>query len=134
MNSTAQWTDEERRNVHVVEELLAAFVARDPKLIAAMFTDDAVFRMGAVGERPPSNKPDFAVLGNASRIAISVRKTFASGPIVMNDRDDCLVFPEQTISGRWIGIFAIRDGRVAEFIDYTIERHVRSQVASERTT
>jgi len=72
---------------------------------------------------PPPARADFAaLLSGITSVEIDVHKTFASGPVVMMDRTDRLVWPDRTIAGRWIGIFAVKEGRVAEFTDYTIER------------
>jgi limonene-1,2-epoxide hydrolase len=117
------WAAEEHANVAVVRALMAALVSRDAAAIAATLAPDALFTMGPVGALPARSRADFvALLAGATSIEIDVRKTFASGPIVMMDRFDRLVWPDRTISGRWIGIFAVKDGRVVEFTDYTIER------------
>ena len=119
-----EWSVEERSSVAVVDELMAAFVSRDVVRIAALFTPEARFCMGPIGAMPQPMPPDFTDLGRASRIEIDVRKTCACGPIVMNDRFDRLVWPERTVSGRWIGIFEVKAGKIAGFTDYTIERQV----------
>jgi limonene-1,2-epoxide hydrolase len=81
--------------------------------------------MGPIGALPPPARADFAaMLAGTTSVEIDVRKTFASGPILMMDRIDRLVWPNRTMSGRWIGICAVKDGRIAEFTDYTIERTV----------
>jgi limonene-1,2-epoxide hydrolase len=117
------WSPEEHANVAVVRQLMAALVSRDAEAIAATLAPDALFTMGPIGALPPRSRADFvALLAGTTSIEIDVRKTFASGPIVMMDRFDRLVWPDRTISGRWIGIIAVKDGRVVEFTDYTIER------------
>jgi limonene-1,2-epoxide hydrolase len=118
------WSAEEHANVAVVRELMAALTSRDEAAIAATLAPDALFTMGPIGALPPRSRADFAgLLAGTTAVEIDIRKTFASGPIVMMDRFDRLVWPDRTISGRWIGVFAIKDGRVAEFTDYTIERN-----------
>jgi limonene-1,2-epoxide hydrolase len=120
-----EWSAEERANVEVVRELIAALKAQDAAAIARTLAPDALFTMGPIGALPARTRADFAnLLAGTTSVEIDVRKTFVSGPIVMMDRFDRLVWPDRTISGRWIGIFAVKDGRVAEFTDYTIEREV----------
>jgi limonene-1,2-epoxide hydrolase len=117
------WSAEDRASVAAVQKLLAALISRDPRLIAAALTPDAVFTMGPIGALPPPARANFAaLLSGITSVEIDVHKTFASGPVVMMDRTDRLVWPDRSIVGRWIGIFAVKDGRVAEFTDYTIER------------
>jgi limonene-1,2-epoxide hydrolase len=122
LGEPAKWSAEERANVAVVNELMAALRSCDAARIAGMFTSDATFTMGPIGELPPPAPVDLSVLARCTRIEIDVLKTFASGPIVMMDRHDRLIWPERTVSGRWIGIFAVKEGKVAAFTDYTIER------------
>jgi limonene-1,2-epoxide hydrolase len=124
ITASDEWSAEEQANVAVVRELMAALTLRDEAAIAATLAPDALFTMGPIGALPPRSRADFAaLLAGTTAIEIDIRKTFASGPIVMMDRFDRLVWPDRTISGRWIGVFAIKDGRVAEFTDYTIERN-----------
>jgi len=120
-----RWSAEEQESVAIAQKFIAALISRDPHAIAEALTPDAVFTMGPIGALPPPARVDFAaMLAGTTSVEIEVRKTFASGPIVMMDRFDRLVWPNRTISGRWIGIFAVKDGRIAEFTDYTIERTV----------
>lgn len=117
---------EEEASVALVRNLIAALVSRDPDAINATLAPDAVFTMGPIGALPPQSRADLvALLAGTTAVEIDVRRTCVSGPIVMMDRFDRLVWPDRIISGRWIGIFAVKDGRIAEFTDYTIERTVR---------
>jgi limonene-1,2-epoxide hydrolase len=123
--SSDEWSAEEQLNVAVVRKLLDALVARDWRIVKEVMTPDAVFAMGEIGRMPPPTRADLpGLLAGITSVEIEIRKTFVAGPIVVMDRFDRLVWPERAISGRWIGLFALKDGKVVEFIDYTIDRTV----------
>jgi limonene-1,2-epoxide hydrolase len=110
--------------VQVVNDLIAAFVARDAARVAAQFTDDAVFRAGPIGKLSPARKPqDFfkGLVDGASSIEMKIVSTFPIGPIVVHDRHDRILSPTRTIVGRWAGIFALTNGKITEFTDYTLD-------------
>lgn len=127
MTEFDRWSAEERANVALVRRLMAALASRDADELAAVLAPDAVFAMGPIGELPAPVAADFIqMLAGTIAVQIDIHRIFVSGPIVMTDRFDRLVWPDRTIAGRWIGICAIKDGRIAEFTDYTIERTVTS--------
>jgi limonene-1,2-epoxide hydrolase len=118
----AEWTAEEQANVKVVNDLIAAFVARDAAKIAALFTDDATFVVGPPGKLPAPRKPDFSrLVENASSVEMKIGETFALGSIVMHDRHDRIISLQRKLVGRWVGVYALRDGKIAQWIDYTLD-------------
>jgi limonene-1,2-epoxide hydrolase len=123
--SAAEWTAEEKANVAVVTDMCKAWVAPlNFERIGSFLTDDCVFR---ASETAPPVKGRQAIvdtlkkmLGAPSKAEFEVVQTFARGPIVFNERFDRFAMPKRNIDWHGVGVFMMRDGKIAEWSDYTI--------------
>ena len=125
--NAGEWTPLERANVKVVNDFIAARVALRnahvskeewDKKMAEYAIDNLMFTVHAVGNFVPQAKiPDG--LGPFTKIEMKIGETFAKGPVVMHERVDFMSFANRPDStGRFIGIYALKDGKIHEFIDY----------------
>lgn len=117
----AEWTAAERANVQIVNDFCAALPSHDLAKVMAFFTDDSAYRMSerqepAKGRQAVSDKIN-SYLKNIVRF--EVLDTMARGPMVFNERIDHF---ENLGLKSWhgVGVFFLRDGKIAEWYDYTI--------------
>jgi limonene-1,2-epoxide hydrolase len=120
--SAAEPTAGEQANIQLVNEFCAAWSSHDLDNIMAFFAEDGAYRMmetmaladgkGAVSESIQT------IINNVDRF--EVLETFARGPMVINERID--YFSDFSIN-TWhgVGVFFIRDGKIVDWYDYTIE-------------
>jgi limonene-1,2-epoxide hydrolase len=117
----ADWTAAERANVKVVNDFCAAWETRDPTKITAFFTEDCTYRPL---ETAAAAKGRDAVTTLIKTFVASVQRfeileTFAKGPMVFNERIDHFTSgPLRSWHG--VGVFFLKDGKIAEWDDYTI--------------
>lgn len=119
----AAMSDTEKANVKLVNDFCAAYGRGDPDKIMGFFTDNPAYRQTelqapAVGRQAVSEK-----VSASTKVAIKfeVLESWARGPMVINERIDYFDSPRLK---RWhgVGVFMIKDGKIAEWYDYTIER------------
>lgn len=117
----ADWTAAERTNVQVVNDFCAAWPSHDLQKVMSFFADDGAYRMS---ERQEPSRGRQAVTGKINSflgnvVKFEVLETFARGPMVFNERIDH--FQNLNIkSWHGVGVFFLRDGKIAEWYDYTI--------------
>lgn len=120
-------TAEEKANIKVVDDFIAAFNARDVKRIASYLAEDARFSAGPIGKfaplRPPM--PGFESFINSTtsvKMTVKPGSTQARGPMVTHERVDRMVLQNGTTngSGTWFGVFGLRGGKIVDFIDFQI--------------
>jgi len=120
--SAAEPTTDEQANIQLVNDFCAAWPSHDLGNIMAFFAEDGAYRMtettpladgkDAVSERIQT------IINNVDRF--EVLETFARGPMVINERIDYFSdFSIKTWHG--VGVFFIRDGKIVDWYDYTIE-------------
>ena len=120
----AEWTDQERQNVQVVNDFCAAFATLDLNRPMEFCANEVVYRMTETA--PPATGPVeiIASLGPwvdvASALEFKVLETFAAGPIVMNHRVDTFTSTERPLVWEGTGVFFVQDGKIQEWSDYTI--------------
>ena len=120
--SAAEPTTDEQANVQLVNEFCAAWPSHDLDKIMAFFADDGAYRMTettplADGKEAVSERIQ-TIINNVDRF--EVLETFARGPMVINERIDYFSdFSIKTWHG--VGVFFIRDGKIVDWYDYTIE-------------
>jgi limonene-1,2-epoxide hydrolase len=117
----AEWTAAEKANVQVVKDFCAALPDHDISRVMAFFAENCAYR---IGETEEPNKGRQSVMDRIGSYLNTVQRfevleTFASGPIVINQRRD------HFNGGRlkmWhgVGVFFLRDGKIVEWYDYTI--------------
>lgn len=120
--SAAELTADERANIELVNEFCAAWPSHDLDRIMEFFADDSAYRMTETTELADGRDAVSAriqtIINNVDRF--EVLDTFARGPMVINERIDYFSdFALKTWQG--VGVFFIRDGKIIDWYDYTIE-------------
>ena len=124
--SAQQATPEESQNIEIVNSFCAAFaVPWDWEKITSFLTSDCKYR--ASQDVPMVEGPDGVVgllegfLGDAASAEFEGLDTWARGPVVVDDRVDRFVLPDNTLDIRVVGIFYLTDGKIAEWTDFTFD-------------
>jgi limonene-1,2-epoxide hydrolase len=123
--TAADWTDAEKANVKVVNDMCAAWTAPlDFDKIGRFLAEDCVFRASETAA-PVKGRQAIVdglrkMLGSPSKAVFEVVQTFARGPIVVNERFDRFTMPNREINWNGVGVFFLRNGLIAEWSDYTI--------------
>ena len=119
----AQMNETEKANVKLVEDFCAAWSSKDADKVMAFFSDNPSYRQTelqapAVGRQAVAEK-----IAGGVKVAIKfeVHESWARGPMVINERTDYFDSPRLK---RWrgVGVFLVKDGRIVEWQDFTIER------------
>lgn len=119
----AAMTDAEKANVKLVNDFCAAAGGKDADKVMAFFSDNPSYRQTelvapAVGQQAVREK----ITGMVKVVTrFEVHESWARGPMVINERTDYFDSPRLK---RWhgVGVFLIKDGKIVEWQDYTIER------------
>jgi len=108
----------------------AVFDNRPAHLIVLVEIDIGALRRDAIGPLTDVDRTTIlkdAVVARikgfvdpAQVVEFPVAETFAKGPIVMNERTDRFVRPDRTNTFHVVGVFFVRDGKIAEWTDYII--------------
>lgn len=120
--SAAEPTAGEQANIDLVNEFCAAWPSQNLDRIMAFFAVDSAYRMTETTELADGRDAVSAriqtIINNVDRF--DVLDTFARGPMVINERIDYFSdFALKTWHG--VGVFFIRDGKIVDWYDYTIE-------------
>ena len=115
-------TDEERANIQVVEQFVAAWNARDAVRVMSFFAEGARFAVGPIG-RAEFRKPDFVEFitgAKTLKMTVTPGSTWARGPVVVHERTDDIELANgsRAPSGTYIGVFTLRDHKIVDFIDF----------------
>lgn len=120
--AAAEPTAAEKANIAVVNAFCAAWPSHDLDKLMAFFTDDGAYRMTETRE-PAKGRAAVAASVKSilpSVVGFDVLDTFARGPLVINERVDRFTgFALKSWHG--VGVFFLRDGKIAEWYDYTID-------------
>jgi limonene-1,2-epoxide hydrolase len=124
--ATADSTATEKANVKTVNDMCAAWAAPlDFDRIGRFLSDDCVFRASETA--PPVKGREAIVeslkrmLATAQRAEIQVVQSFAKGPIVFNERFDRFTLGERKIDWHGVGVFFLKDEKIAEWSDFAIK-------------
>jgi limonene-1,2-epoxide hydrolase len=119
--AASEWTAAEKANAQVVSDFCAAWPSHDIDKIMAFFAENCAYRMTEAQEPIRGRQP---VLERIKSFLDAVQgfevlETFAKGTIVMNERRDHFKGgPLKMWHG--VGVFFLKDGKIAEWSDYTI--------------
>jgi limonene-1,2-epoxide hydrolase len=117
----ATMTAVEKANLKLVDDFCAAWAAHDLARIMAFFSDAPAYRVteaqAAVTGRQAVSDKIAPFLDNV--VKFEVHESWARGPMVINERTDH--FTGRLKFWRGVGVFMIKDGKIAEWSDYTIE-------------
>ena len=106
----------------VVDTFIAAWGKKDLDEIMGFFSDDAVYENVPID--PPSEgleairKTIEGFIGMAEKIEFVVHHQAVNGNIVLNERTDRFLIGEKWAEGRVMGVFELRDGKIAAWRDY----------------
>lgn len=123
-------------SVALIRQFIEACVRAEPDEFAAYFTEDAIWW----------NAPWSAVKGRAAiREALrrgaermtalpwEIRHIVAEGSVVMTERVDNFVVGQRHVSVPCMGIFELKDGKIAAWRDYWDVKQFEAQVVSPPT-
>ena len=119
------FTAEEKANIQVIDDFIAAWNAKDAAKVESFFADGARFAVGQIGKTPALMKPDFKGLiegAKSIKMVITPGTKWARGPVVTHERADNIVLAERVIAGKYIAVFTLRDRKIVDFIDFAFER------------
>jgi limonene-1,2-epoxide hydrolase len=119
----APMSETEKANVKLVEDFCAACGGKDADKVMAFFSDNPSYRQTeqqapAAGRQAVAEK-----IAGLVKVAtrFEIHESWARGPMVINERTDYFDSPRLK---RWrgVGVFLIKDGKIVEWQDFTIER------------
>ena len=121
----AELSSTEKANMKVVNGMCAAWAApMDVAQLGPFLANDCVYR--ATETAPPTTGRD-AIIESLQQFAseatfceFEVVDTFARGSIVVNERWDRFVLPTRKIEWHGVGVFYMKDGKIAEWSDFTV--------------
>jgi limonene-1,2-epoxide hydrolase len=120
-----EWTAAEKANVQVVNAFCAAWATGDVAKITSYMTEDVIFRNRAtpamVGRQASFDRIT-NVFKQYPKIEFEVIESWARGSIVMDERKDWLyqAGKEKRLI-HLVGVFVMRDGKIAEWTDYGLQ-------------
>jgi limonene-1,2-epoxide hydrolase len=121
-------TAQERANMKVIDDFLAAFNARDSARVASFFAPTAKFAAARPGKFQQMSYPKdgfdgFIAKTKSISMVVKPGTTRAVGPMVTHERVDTMVMQDGSNfgSGTWFGVFSVLDGKIQEFIDFQID-------------
>lgn len=121
-SGSRELTMDEKANVKVVNDFSDAWATHDPEKVTSYLADDVVFRFSQDGDaatgRTTMREQLEASFGTMRKIEFEVLETFAAGPMVANLRVDYLTNADgERNAFRVAGVFYVKDGKIAEWID-----------------
>ena len=122
LDAAADPTPAERANMKAVTDFCAAFSADDVDRIMSFMADPCSYR---VTEAQDPIKGFAAVkerIAGLVKVAdrFEVLDTFARGPMVFNERIDHFAPGFRLRTWHGVGVFFLKDGKIAEWQDFTI--------------
>ncbi len=115
-------TATETANIQVVKDFCAAWPSHDLNRILSFFADAGSYRMTETMEPTKGREALVAritmIINNVTQFEIL--DTWARGPMVVNERIDRFT-NFQLKSWHGVGVFLIKDGKIVEWYDYTID-------------
>src|SRR5665213_1835037 len=121
-DAATEWTPAEKANVDVVNAFCAAWPSHDVAKIMSFFADPCAYRVTETQEPAKGREAVTARIASfVDRVQeFKVLDTLAKGPMVFNERIDS--FASGALhSWRGVGVFFLKDGKIVEWYDYTIQ-------------
>ncbi len=121
--TAAEPTAAEKANLALVADFCAAFATRDMAKIASYLAPNCSYRITETV--PPALGPAAierikSYVERSSKIEFKILDSWARGPMVINERIDSFTRPDASPAYRLVGVFFIKDGKIAEWVDYGI--------------
>src|SRR5262245_17591339 len=119
----AEPTAAEKANLSLVADFCAAFAMRDMTKIASYLAPNCSYRITetaspAVGAAAVERLKSY--VERSSKIEFKILDSWARGPIVINERIDSFTRPDASPAYHLVGVFFLKDGKIAEWTDYGI--------------
>jgi limonene-1,2-epoxide hydrolase len=119
----AERTQGEEANLALVTNFCASFATRDMTKIASYLAPDCSYRitetaMPAVGAAAIERIKSY--VERSSKIEFKILDSWVRGPMVINERIDSFTRPDSSPAYHLVGVFFIKDGKIAEWTDYGI--------------
>jgi limonene-1,2-epoxide hydrolase len=119
----AEPTAAEKANLALVVDFCAAFATRDMTKIASFLAPNCSYRITETA--PPAVGPAAverikAYVEQSSKIEFKILDSWARGPMVVNERVDSFTRTNASPTYHLVGVFFIKDGKIAEWTDYGI--------------
>jgi limonene-1,2-epoxide hydrolase len=129
--AAANLTATEKANIQVVNAFFDATHPKDMSKALTYMTPDCSYRMT---ETTPAAKGYDAIterlrsfVENADKISFEIFTTYAAGPIVINHRLDTFNSKTNPLLFEGVGVFFLKNGKIAEWTDYTIRAALANQ-------
>jgi len=119
-------------NGAIVIQFCEAWTRMDVKEIASYFTDDAVYHNIPVQPLVGKATIEKALEGMATYmrdVRFEIKHQVAQGNVVMNERVDHLTHQGREVALPVVGVFELRDGKIAAWRDYFDLAEFQSQMA-----
>jgi limonene-1,2-epoxide hydrolase len=119
----AERTAAEQANVALVAAFCGAFAGRDMTKITSYLAPNCSYRITetavpAVGAAAVERINSY--VERSSRIEFKILDSWARGPLVINERIDSFTRSDVSPEYHLVGVFLIKDGKIAEWTDYGI--------------
>ena len=116
-------TAAEEANLALVTDFCAAFATRDMTKIASYLAPNCSYRitetaMPAVGGAAVQRIQSY--VERSSKIEFRILDSWTRGPMVINERIDSFTRSDERPAYHLVGVFFIKDGKIAEWTDYGI--------------
>jgi len=116
-------TAAEAANLALVADFCAAFATRDMTKIASYLAPNCSYRitetaMPVVGAAAVERIKSY--VERSSKVEFKILDSWARGPMVINERIDSFTRPDASPAYHLVGVFFIKDGKIAEWTDYGI--------------
>lgn len=119
----AEPTAAEKVNLALVADFCAAFATRDMTKIASFLAPNCSYRITetsppAIGTAAIERIKSY--VDQSSKIEFKILDSWTRGPMVINERIDSFTRANASPSYHLVGVFFIKDGKIAEWTDYGI--------------
>jgi len=119
----AERTAAEEANLTLVADFCASFESRDMAKIASYLAPNCSYRitetaMPAVGAAALERIKSY--VERSSKIEFKILDSWARGPMVINERIDSFTRSDASPAYHLVGVFFIKDAKIAEWTDYGI--------------
>jgi limonene-1,2-epoxide hydrolase len=119
----AEPTAAEQANLALVTAFCAAFATRDIAKIASYMAPNCSYRITetsppAVGAAAVERIKSY--VERSSKIEFKILDSWARGPMVVNERIDSFTRTDASPMYHLVGVFFIKDSKIAEWTDYSI--------------
>ena len=119
----AEPTAVEKANLELVTRFCESFATRDMAKIGAFLSADFVYRLT---DTVPAVKGADALarirsyVERSTSIEFKILDSWVRGSVVVNERIDAFSRAEGTVAYHLTGVFLVKDGKIAEWADYSI--------------